>query len=160
MGTSGLPMHARERCGPLEAAERIEMAKKMECPNCGSSDNFSADYYQAVRQGCNLYVSEDGSIHADDWSGDEQSYDDGCTENDRFVCQDCLWEVTVADWTFKEREPKDYTNASINESGACEECGGRRISPEGGPIVRGCAACCRDCGFPCKSEKDADGFHA
>lgn len=35
----------------------------------------------------------------------------------------------------------------------CSHCGG---SPDN---VQGCTSCCRDCGFPCSAEKDAEGFH-
>jgi hypothetical protein len=38
---------------------------------------------------------------------------------------------------------------------ACPDCGGSR-SPLN---VVGCRACCRDCGFPCNTDKDAEGFH-
>lgn len=42
--------------------------------------------------------------------------------------------------------------ATSNET--CDGCGGSRLN------VRGCAGCCRDCGFPCDIEKDNEAFHA
>ncbi len=37
--------------------------------------------------------------------------------------------------------------------GACSRCGGSTESPVG------CLNCCRDCGYPCGDEKDAEAFH-
>lgn len=116
-----------------------------ECPNCGGN-SFRADYYQSVSQGCTLVKEADGTIRAEDWNGDEDTYDDGCTQDDRYLCADCGWTLTVGDWTFTEREPDAYKVE-------CARCGGSEDD------VQGCIACCRDCGHPCSFEKDGEGFH-
>jgi hypothetical protein len=84
---------------------RWRVSKVMTCPTCGGED-FEADYYQAVKQGCRLYVGADGKPYADDWDGCV-SYDDGCSQDERFVCVGCGHEIVVGSFEFKElAEPK------------------------------------------------------
>ncbi len=44
-------------------------------------------------------------------------------------------------------------------SETCPDCGGGEECENGSINVQGCRACCRDCGFPCDQDKDAEGFH-
>jgi len=43
--------------------------------------------------------------------------------------------------------------ACYDHDDVCEECGGSEDN------IEGCLACCRDCGFPCSFDKDAEAFH-
>lgn len=70
-----------------------------ECPNCGGTD-WTADYYQAVRQGIALVVGADGAPAAEDWCGDEASYDDGDTKVEAYTCDGCHHEIKLGDFTF------------------------------------------------------------
>lgn len=58
------------------------------CPNCGES-NWKADYYQAVSQGLVLVIGDDGEREYGDYAGDEETYDDGSTEDEALHCREC-----------------------------------------------------------------------
>lgn len=70
------------------APEPAAVGAPFPCPNCGES-NWKADYYQAVSQGVALYVDENGSFEYGDYLGDEDSYDDGSTEDEALRCRSC-----------------------------------------------------------------------
>lgn len=59
------------------------------CPGCGATDQWRADYYQAVSQGATVVLGADGEPDLITYSGDEDSYDDGSTENEGIACGGC-----------------------------------------------------------------------
>ncbi len=73
--------------------------KPYRCPSCGESE-WQADYYNAVRQGVRLVAGENGEPVDDDYLGDEATYDDGGTENERYVCLSCDHEIVFGEFRF------------------------------------------------------------
>lgn len=66
------------------------------CPNCGSTDDvWKADYYEAVWQSVTILVGEDGKPELFDYTGVTGSYDDGSTEDERYVCRNCEHEIVL-----------------------------------------------------------------
>jgi DNA-directed RNA polymerase subunit RPC12/RpoP len=84
-----------------EAVPEITQApgKPYRCPSCGESE-WQADYYNAVRQGVRLVAGENGEPVDDDYLGDEETYDDGCIENERYVCLNCDHEIVLGEFRF------------------------------------------------------------
>jgi hypothetical protein len=79
--------------------------REFPCPDCGSTEDWKADYYNAVFQSCTVIVGEDGQPEVDEFLGDEDSYDDGCTEDEAIVCQDCGYRIEFG--AFRMLTPKD-----------------------------------------------------
>jgi hypothetical protein len=69
------------------------------CPDCGESQ-WKADYYNAVGQGVRLLTGENGEPVDDDYLGDEEAYDDGGTETERYVCLCCYHEIVFGEFRF------------------------------------------------------------
>lgn len=101
---------AREGGPAGEAAPRLAAAipppkpapkpgDPFECPSCGGTD-WTADYYQAMRQGVDLVVGEDGAPVLEEWREDSTSYDDGDSETINYNCEDCHHEITLGTFTF------------------------------------------------------------
>ena len=85
---------------PETTSEKPEPAPPaFACPGCGASD-WRADYYNAVHQGVTVSVGNDGRPQLDAWDGDEETYDDGCTEEDRLVCQACGHVAALGEFRF------------------------------------------------------------
>lgn len=77
-----------------------EERPRFQCPGCGCSDAWKADYYEAVWQGVELLVGPDGQPEPFEYDGLTGSYDDGATENDRYVCQRCGHEIVAGAFVF------------------------------------------------------------
>jgi predicted nucleic-acid-binding Zn-ribbon protein len=74
------------------------MSEQYVCPKCGE-DDWEADYYQAVHQGCSVEI-ENGKIVLTDWDGDEETYDDGSTEEELIKCRSCDYTITFGEFRF------------------------------------------------------------
>jgi predicted RNA-binding Zn-ribbon protein involved in translation (DUF1610 family) len=74
------------------------------CPECGRLE-WRADYYQAVHQGVVLRRDPDGAFAVEDYQGDEQSYDDGASENEMYRCSNCGHEIHLGTFRFVPEEP-------------------------------------------------------
>lgn len=48
----------------------------------------------------------------------------------------------------------DFPEPQELDADVCSNCGGSEDN------IQGCTSCCRDCGFPCSTPKDGEGFHA
>ncbi len=66
-------------------------------------------------------------------------------DNYRIVTRD-EHERFLKSWDLPENRPND-------EEPVCPGCGGSQDN------IQGCLMCCRDCGWPCSEEKDAEAFH-
>ena len=74
------------------------------CPQCGRLE-WRADYYQAVHQGVVLRRGTEGEPpQVDDYRGDEDSYDDGATPNERLFCSNCEYEIHLGTFKLVEDE--------------------------------------------------------
>lgn len=74
------------------------------CPSCGRDDEWKADYYEAVWQSVVLVNDSTGQPAAFDYTGLTGSYDDGATENERYVCMGCGHEIVVGEVVFTTPE--------------------------------------------------------
>jgi len=70
------------------------MAEPYVCPQCGETDNWRAEYYQAVSQGVEVEMV-DGEPRVVDYTGDEESFDDGSTDNDALRCESCGFRIEL-----------------------------------------------------------------
>ena len=72
------------------------------CPKCGATEAWQANYYWAVHQGVTLVYGDDidDIPEVEDYDGCENSYDDGATENEAYVCQRCDYRITLGEFRF------------------------------------------------------------
>lgn len=71
------------------------MNSEYECPNCGCSDEWVADYYEAVWQSISLYQDEDGEPVFGDYTGTTGSYDEGSTSDEAYKCNNCDYVICL-----------------------------------------------------------------
>lgn len=78
------------------------------CPECGKSD-WKADYYEAVSQTIDLFVGDDGKVEFGDYTGGLDSYDDGSTQDEAWVCRGCDHRIVLGEFKFvEEGKPAAY----------------------------------------------------
>ena len=77
--------------------------KRFRCPACGDRRSWRAEYYQAVTQGVTLLAGDDGPEPAD-YAGDEDTCDDGSTDNEAYRCA-CGYVITEGE--FRMLAPAD-----------------------------------------------------
>lgn len=65
------------------------------CPNCGRTDAWRADYYEAVWQTITLERGEGGEPVFGEYDGVTGSYDDGSTEDECWKCGACGHELPL-----------------------------------------------------------------
>lgn len=131
------------------------------CPNCGATDRWVADYYQAVRQGCTVVTAESGDPAVMDYGGDESAYDDGATDNEAIRCLECDHEIVFARFRLVPAEDVDLdsiraacgykeepdegadglledlpVDALIDYKNALEDLVGRLLGEPRGPLVQ------------------------
>lgn len=95
--------------GRLKRLTRAKVGEPFPCPHCGESD-WKADYYQAVNQGIGLIVGEDGMPEEGEYDGCEDTYDDGCSENERYVCNACRHAIVFGEFRFTARQNPVFTS--------------------------------------------------
>jgi len=100
------------------------------CPNCGATDAWEADYYEAVHQSISLYVSESGEPEFGDYTGAYEAWDDGSTEDERWFCRECEYEIRHGSFRFVPDGGYVLTIHSEQELAALRTALKRRIISE------------------------------
>jgi predicted RNA-binding Zn-ribbon protein involved in translation (DUF1610 family) len=59
------------------------------CPECGETDAWWADYYEAVAQSVALVTDDEGEPELADYTGATKSYSDGATSDESYRCGNC-----------------------------------------------------------------------
>ncbi len=80
------------------------------CPECGHTDAWKADYYEAVWQDVTVLTGNRGEPDIVDYTGVYGSYDDGSTENESLRCRNCDHEIVLGRFRFlpaEDTSPED-----------------------------------------------------
>src|ERR1043165_1663474 len=98
------------------------------CPNCGETDAWKADYYEAVGQSITLYVGDNGEPEFGDYTGVMTDYSDSRTEDEAWRCGSCDYTIEHAQFVMVPKAGYVLVIPSKQELSALRAALKRRIA--------------------------------